>query len=95
MSTDLQAWDCNKCPFSVLVPWEELSPREYADVLMRIREHRFAHLVSALETANDEELMRMSGDEDEETPDYGPVLADDAEPILEGIEKMLRGARGG
>ncbi len=100
MSTDLETWACNKCPYKVLIPWEELSPRDYANVLMGIREHRFAHLVSALETANDEELMRMSGDEDadEEAPsrvDTSPVRADDAAPIIKGIEQMLRSGRGG
>ena len=88
---DLETWRCGKCPYSVLLPWEELSPREYLDVLMRIREHRFAHLVSALETADDEELMRMSGDDEpERTKSTDPVEAEDTAYVLAGVTELLK-----
>ena len=97
----VETWNCGKCHYKVIIPWQELSPRDYANVLMGIREHRFAHLVSALETATDEELMRMSGDGDvdEEAPEFpngvdtGPVRVDDAAPIIKGIERMLRSSK--
>jgi hypothetical protein len=91
MSTDLETWHCGKCPYSVLIPWQELSPREYADVLMRVREHRFAHLVDALQTATDEELMGMSGDdESDEREGADPVESEDTPYVLAGVTELLK-----
>ena len=93
MSTDLETWACNKCHYKVIIPWQELSPREYAGVLMGIREHRFGHLVDALTEATDEEIMTLTDDE----PDDGdyhkvfrPVEGEDAAYVLAGITELLK-----
>ncbi|KKL16525.1 hypothetical protein LCGC14_2494740, partial [marine sediment metagenome] len=67
MNQDIKVWTCTACQLTVDIPPEyPITP--YTDALMWIREHRFAHLVSALEKASDEELMGMSGDEGSTNP---------------------------
>ena len=93
MSTDLETWACPKCHYKVIIPWEELSPSNYADVLMRIREHRFAHLVDALSAATDEEIMALTDDEPDksnEREDPGAVEGEDAAYVLAGITELLK-----
>ena len=67
MSTDIRTWRCGKCQLTVDIP-PEYPTTPYIDALMWIREHRFAHLVSALEQATEEELLGMSGDEGSTNP---------------------------
>ena len=86
MNQDIKVWTCTACQLIVDIPPEyPIAP--YTDALMWIREHRFAHLVSALEKASDEELMGMSGDEPERTD---PVQTEDVEPVLAGITELLK-----
>ena len=96
MSTDIRTWRCGKCPYTVDIPQEDTYTL-FIDTLMRIREHRFAHLVSALEKASDEELMGMSEDgwmEQEDTfgglPNTEPVQYEDVEPVLAGVTELLK-----
>ncbi|KKK70017.1 hypothetical protein LCGC14_2928240 [marine sediment metagenome] len=99
MSQDIKVWTCTACQLTVDIPPEyPIAP--YTDALMWIREHRFAHLVSALEKASDEELMGMSGDQDSTNP-WGsgdanaipvtpPVESEDLGPVLAGITELLK-----
>ena len=70
-----------------------------ADALMRIREHRFAHLVDALTAATDEEIMALTDDEPNKREDvddgdyhkvFRPVVAEDAGYVLAGITELLK-----
>jgi hypothetical protein len=61
----------------------------FTDILMRIRGHRFAHLVDALSAATDEEMMAMADDEPEKR-EYPPVVAEDAGYILAGVKELLK-----
>jgi len=105
MSQDIKVWTCTACQLTVDIPPEyPITP--YTDALMWIREHRFAHLVSALEKASDEELMGMSGDQDRTNPwaqgdlrafpsftppsSPDPVQTEDVEPVLAGITELLK-----
>ena len=90
MSTDLETWACPKCHYKVIIPWEELSPNNYANVLIGIREHRFSHLVDALTEATDEEIMALTGDEPNEREDPGAVEGEDAAYVLAGITELLK-----
>ena len=83
---DAKVWHCGHCPLTVDIP-PEYPTTPYIDALMWIREHRFAHLVSALEKASDEELMGMSGDEPEPTD---PVQTEDVGPVLAGVTELLK-----
>jgi hypothetical protein len=88
MSTDIRTWRCGKCPYSIDIPQEDGEMR-FTDILMRIREHRFAHLVDALSAATDEEMMAMADDEPNKR-EYPPVVAEDAGYILAGVKELLK-----
>ena len=87
MSLDIKVWTCTACQLTVDIPPEyPIAP--YTDALMWIREHRFAHLVSALEKASDEELMGMSGGA--EVGRLDPVQTEDVGPVLAGVTELLK-----
>ncbi|KKM16763.1 hypothetical protein LCGC14_1682610 [marine sediment metagenome] len=86
MSLDIKVWTCTACQLTIDMP-PEYPTTPYTDALMWIREHRFAHLVAALQGASDEELMGMSGDEPERAD---PVQYEDVEPILAGVTELLK-----
>ena len=92
MSQDIKVWTCTACQLTVDIP-PEYPIEPYTDALMWIREHRFAHLVSALEKASDEELMGMSGDKVDDG-DYhkvfSPVQTEDVGPVLAGVTELLK-----
>ncbi len=89
MSTDIRTWRCGKCPYTVDIPPED-TYAQYVDTLMRIREHRFAHLVDALTAATDEEILVLTDDEPNKREDLGAVVAEDVEPVLAGVAKLLK-----
>ncbi|KKL05813.1 hypothetical protein LCGC14_2602250 [marine sediment metagenome] len=89
MSTDIRTWRCGKCQLTVDIP-PEYPTTPYLDVLMWIREHRFAHLVDALAAATDEEILVLADDEPNEREDHGAVVGEDAGYVLAGITDLLR-----
>ncbi|KKM83069.1 hypothetical protein LCGC14_1313220 [marine sediment metagenome] len=90
MSTDIRTWRCGKCPYTVDIPQEDTFTYLFADTLLRIREHRFAHLVDALTAATDEELIGLTDDEPNEGEDPGAVVGEDAGYVLAGITELLK-----
>jgi hypothetical protein len=89
MSTDIRTWRCGKCPYTVDIPPED-NYTLYVDILMRIREHRFAHLVDALSAATNEEIMALTDDEPNEREDPGAVVGEDTAYVLAGITELLK-----
>ncbi|KKN01745.1 hypothetical protein LCGC14_1124710 [marine sediment metagenome] len=89
MSTDIRTWRCGKCPYTVDIPPEDTYTL-FVDTLMRIREHRFAHLVDALTAATDEEIMALADDEPNKKEDHGAVVGEDAGYVLAGITELLK-----
>ena len=89
MSTDIRTWRCGKCPYTVDIPPED-SYAPFIDTLMRIREHRFAHLVDALSGATDDEIMALSDDEPSKREDPGAVEGEDTAYVLAGITELLK-----
>ena len=83
---DLKTWRCGHCPLTFDIPSERYG-YEYADAIARVREHRFGHLVSALESESDDELWRLC---DDEPASSDPILPEDKECILAGITELLR-----
>lgn len=101
MLPDLKTWTCGHCQRTILVP--PMGSGGYFDALYRIREHRFGHLVEALNHGSDEDLWGLSGDEPADAtaevdrtlqwslaPDTPPVDSDDVAPVLAGITELLR-----
>ena len=86
---DIETWSCGKCPYTVDVPPED-SYSQFIDTLMRIREHRFAHLVDALSAATDEETLALCDDEPGGAKSTEPVQAEDAAYVLAGITELLK-----
>ncbi len=89
MSTDIRTWKCGKCPYTVDIPPEDTYAL-YIDTLMRIREHRFAHLVDALTAATDEETMALTDDEPDKREELGAVVGEDTAYVLVGITELLK-----
>ena len=89
MSTDIRTWRCGKCPYTVDIPPEDTYAM-FIDTLMRIREHRFAHLVDALSAATDDEIMALTDDEPSKREDPGAVEGEDAAYVLAGITELLK-----
>ncbi len=89
MSTDLRTWRCGKCGYTLSIPPED-NYEPYIDTLMRIREHRFGHLVDALTSATDDEIMALTDDEPSKREDPGAVEGEDAAYVLAGITELLK-----
>ena len=98
---ELKVWTCNHCGIEVVLPSDETEYDAFLDTIMRIREHRFAHLVEALMAESDEEMLGLCEDEPagesysgQSGPYYtatvAPVGQEDVAPILAGIEELLR-----
>ena len=87
---DLKTWRCGHCPYTIVLPTEHDASKLYIDVLIRIREHRFGHLVSALESESDDDILRLCGDEPVSSDPTGPILPEDKALIMAGIEGLLR-----
>ncbi len=86
MTQDAKEWHCGHCPLTVDIP-PEYPTTPYIDALAWIREHRFAHLVSALEQATEEELMVLCDGEPEHSE---PVQAEDTAYVLAGVTELLK-----
>ncbi len=89
MSTDIRTWKCGKCPYTMDIPPEDTYIL-FIDTLMRIREHRFAHLVDTLTSATDDEIMALTDDEPDKREDPGAVEGADAAYVLAGITELLK-----
>jgi len=102
LSLEPKTWQCGHCSYSLPLPSQNTVV--YTDTLMRIREHRFAHIVDALESESDTDILQLCEDEssplgetvEERIRDLdkrtgsGPVEAEDAAYILAGITALLR-----
>ena len=62
MSPELKRWQCGRCGLAVDLPDHETEYDQFIDVMNRIREHRWAHLVTALESESNEEFLGVCED---------------------------------
>lgn len=88
---EIRDWKCGHCGLVVDLPDHETEYDLFVAALNHIREHRWAHLVTAFESGSDRELMRLCEDDDPVVcQPVGPVGSDDVTPVLEGITELLR-----
>jgi len=60
---EIRDWKCGHCGLVIDLPDHDTERDLFVDAMNRIREHRLAHLVAALESGSDRELTGLCEDE--------------------------------